>query len=66
MIINEEWFKKILIKRSLNLITLFIRLFALHSNIYKKQVFDFPKRYSYTNVCLKFLCDVIDNATSYF
>ena len=42
-----------------NLITLFIRLFPLHSNIYKKQVFDFLKRCSYTNVCLKFLCDVL-------
>ena len=32
----------------------------------EKQAFDFFKRSSYTNVCLKFLCDAIDNVTSYF
>ena len=32
----------------------------------KKQAFDFSKRNSYTNACLTFLCDAIDNVTSYF
>ena len=31
--------------------------FCIYSNLHKKQAFDFLKRISYTNVCLKFLCD---------
>ena len=30
--------------------------FCIYSNFHKKQTFDFLKRISYTNVCLKFLC----------
>ena len=31
--------------------------FCIYSNLHKKHAFDFLKIISYTNVCLKFLCD---------
>ena len=30
---------------------------CIYSNLHKTQAFNFLKRISYTNVCLKFLCD---------
>ena len=35
----------------------FKQIYILDSNLHQKQEFDFYKRNSYTNACLKFLCD---------
>ena len=50
-------FSSIIIMNILSYAIIRICLLLPYSNFYKKQAFDFLKRNSYTNVCMKFLCD---------
>ena len=43
----------------------FKQINILYLNLHKKQTFEFSKRNSYLNSCLKLFCE-IDNVTSYF
>ena len=50
-------FSSIIIMNILSYAIIRICLLLPYSNFYKKQAFDFLKRNSYTNVCMKFLFD---------